>query len=114
MLPVPSGHLLIGTQKRGLLVYDGETLKPFHSTLEKVFVTELAGTDSDLWIGTQEKGVAHWHGGSVEWFDESNGMPDARVYSIALDGDRTMSERRLESLSSMVGSLRECWRRVRS
>jgi ligand-binding sensor domain-containing protein len=88
VLPVASGHLLIGTQKRGLLVFDGRTLQPFHSTLAKVFVTELAGTDSDLWIGTQDKGVAHWHGGSVEWFDESNGMPDARVYSIALDGDK--------------------------
>ena len=89
VLPVASGHLLIGTQKRGLLVFDGQTLQPFHSTLAKVFVTELAGTDSDLWIGTQDKGVAHWHGGSVEWFDEANGMPDARVYSIALDGDKT-------------------------
>lgn len=88
VLPVASGHLLIGTQKRGLLVFDGRTLQAFHSTLAKVFVTELAGTDSDLWIGTQDKGVAHWHGGSVEWFDESNGMPDARVYSIALDGDK--------------------------
>jgi ligand-binding sensor domain-containing protein len=89
VLPVPSGHLLIGTQKRGLLVYDGRSLQPFHSTLAKVFVTELAGTDTDLWIGTQDRGVAHWHGGSVEWFDESNGMPDARVYSIALDGEKT-------------------------
>ena len=89
VLPVPSGQLLIGTQKSGLLIYDGQTLQPFHSTLAKAFVTELAGTDSDLWIGTQDKGVAHWHGGSVDWFDESNGMPDARVYSIALDGDKT-------------------------
>jgi ligand-binding sensor domain-containing protein len=88
VLSVPSGHLLIGTQKRGLLVFDGQTLQPFHSTLAKTFVTELAGTDSDLWIGTQDKGVAHWHGGSLEWFDESSGIPDARVYSIALDGDK--------------------------
>ncbi len=88
VLPVSSGHLLIGTQKKGLLVYDGSTLQPFHSTLSKVFVTELAGTETDLWIGTQDQGVAHWHGGSVEWFTEQNGLPDARVYSIALDGNK--------------------------
>jgi ligand-binding sensor domain-containing protein len=88
VLPVSSGHLLIGTQKKGLLIYDGSTLQPFHSTLSKVFVTELAGTETDLWIGTQDQGVAHWHGGSVEWFTEQNGLPDARVYSIALDGNK--------------------------
>ena len=88
VLPVSSGHLLIGTQKKGLLVYDGSTLQPFHSTLSKVFVTELAGSETDLWIGTQDQGVAHWHGGSVEWFTEQNGLPDARVYSIALDGNK--------------------------
>jgi ligand-binding sensor domain-containing protein len=66
VLPTASGHLLIGTQKRGLLVYDGRTLRPFHSALAKVFVTELAGTESDLWIGTQDRGVGHWHGGS-DW-----------------------------------------------
>ena len=32
--------------------------------------------------------VAHWHGGSVEWFTEQSGLPDARVYSIALDGNK--------------------------
>ena len=89
VIPASSGHLLIGTQKHGLLVYDGRTLRPFHPTLAKVFVTELAGTESDLWIGTQDRGVAHWHGGSVEWFGEAQGMPDARVYAIAIAGDKT-------------------------
>jgi ligand-binding sensor domain-containing protein len=89
VLPAASGHLLIGTQKHGLLMYDGRALRPFHPTLAKVFVTELAGTEQDLWVGTQNSGVAHWHGGSVEWFGEAQGMPDARVYSIALAGDKT-------------------------
>jgi ligand-binding sensor domain-containing protein len=88
VLPVPSGHLLIGTQKRGVLVYDGQTLQPFHPTLANVFVTELAGTDSDLWVGTQDQGVAHWHGATAEWFGEAGGLPDRRVYAIALDAQR--------------------------
>jgi ligand-binding sensor domain-containing protein len=88
ILPLPSGHLLIGTAKRGLLVYDGRRLGPFHPTLAHIHVTELAGTESDLWIGTQDRGVAHWHGGATEWFDEASGLPDSRVFSIALAGDR--------------------------
>ena len=86
ILPTTSGHLLIGTAKRGLLLYDGQRLAPFHSTLQQLYVTELAGAESDLWIGTMGRGVAHWHGGSVDWFNEANGLPDARVYSVAVAG----------------------------
>ena len=86
ILPTASGHLLIGTAKRGLLLYDGHRLAPFHSTLQQLYVTELAGSESDLWIGTMGRGVAHWHGGSVDWFNEANGLPDARVYSLAVAG----------------------------
>ena len=88
ILPLPSGHLLIGTEKRGLLVYDGQRLGPFHAALTQVHVTELAGDDADLWIGTQDRGVAHFHGGNIDWFGEGSGLPDARVYAIATQGDR--------------------------
>jgi ligand-binding sensor domain-containing protein len=88
ILPTASGHLLIGTPKRGLLLYDGQRLAPFHSALKQLHVTELAGSESDLWIGTLDRGVAHWHGGSVQWFGEANGLPDARVYAIAAAGTR--------------------------
>ena len=89
ILPTASGHLLIGTAKRGLLLYDGQRLAPFHSTLQQMYVTELAGSESDLWIGTMDRGVAHWHGGSIDWFGETNGLPDSRVYSIAINGTHT-------------------------
>jgi hypothetical protein len=88
ILPTASGHLLIGTAKRGLLLYDGQRLTPFHPTLRQLYITELAGSESNLWIGTLDRGVAHWHGGGVEWFNEANGLPDARVYSITVAGDR--------------------------
>lgn len=86
VLATNSGHLLIGTAKRGLLVYDGQRLAPFHPTLKQPHVTELAGDEADLWIGTLNRGVAHWHGGSAEWFNDTNGLPDTRVYSIAIAG----------------------------
>ncbi len=88
ILPVASGRLLIGTDKAGLLVYDGQRLSPFHATFSHVRVAELAGTETDLWIGTADRGVAHWHGGSADWFGEAEGLPDERVYAIALAGDR--------------------------
>ena len=89
ILPLPSGHLLIGTSKRGVLIYDGHRLSSFHPALADVHVTELAGSDTDLWVGTQDRGIAHWHGGSAEWFGENDGLPDARVYTIAASGEKT-------------------------
>jgi ligand-binding sensor domain-containing protein len=84
ILPLSSGELLIGTRKRGVLVYDGEKLRAFHPALAALHVTELAGSESDLWIGTQDQGVVHWQAGRAETFAESDGMPDPQVFSIAL------------------------------
>ena len=89
ILPLATGELLLGTSKRGVLIYDGHSLRSFHPTLADSDVTELAGSESDFWIGTQDRGVAHWHGGSAEWFSESDGLPDARVYAIATVGQKT-------------------------
>ena len=87
ILPLGSGGLLIGTTKRGVLEFDGRSLKQFHPTTANLYVTALAGTESDVWIGTPNQGVLHWRGGQVERVGESEGMPDARVESLALDGE---------------------------
>jgi hypothetical protein len=89
ILPLSSGQLLIGTRNRGVLVYDGEKLSAFHPSLSALRVTEMAGTEGDLWIGTQESGVVHWQAGRVESFTEAEGMPDRQVFSIVLHGDKT-------------------------
>ncbi len=86
MLPLASGRLLLGTAKFGLLVFDGKTLQRFHSTTSNLYVTALAGTESDLWIGTLDRGVLHWRGGQAETLSEANGLPDARVESVVVDG----------------------------
>lgn len=87
LLVISSGQLLIGTRKAGVLVYDGHELKPFHATLTNLAVTELAGDNGELWVGSGDRGVAHWHGGITDWFGEANGLPDAHVYAIAVAGD---------------------------
>lgn len=84
LLPLASGRLLIGTAKLGLLVYDGTVLKRFHSTTDNMYVTALAGTDADLWVGTLDDGLLYWHGGQTERIGEEQGLPDRRVEQIAL------------------------------
>ena len=88
ILPLASGRLLIGTSKKGVLIYDGRRLGPFHPALANMHVTELAGDESDLWVGTMDRGVLHWHGGIVDEFNEAQGLPDPQVLSLAADNDR--------------------------
>jgi len=84
ILPVSSGHLLIGTKKRGVLVYDGKTIQELHLTLSHLYVQALAGNEVDLWVGTLDQGVKHWHAGTTETFGEEQGMPDRQVQAIVL------------------------------
>ena len=85
ILPVDTGRLLIGTEKAGVLVYDGHALAPFHSSVADVPVTALAGNDSDLWIGTLDRGLLHWKAGALETLDEV--LPDKQILSLALSGE---------------------------
>lgn len=89
ILPVPSGHLLFGSKKRGVLVYDGRKISVLHPTLDAVYVTSLAGNESDLWVGTLNHGVLHFHAGATESFAEAQGFPDPQVQSLAISGDTT-------------------------
>lgn len=84
LLPLASGRLLIGTAKAGLLVFDGKVLRSFHPTTDKIYVTALAGTDAELWVGTLNDGLLYWHGGQTDRIGEEQGLPDRRVEQIAL------------------------------
>jgi len=89
ILPASAGHLLIGTRKRGVLIYDGKHLAPLHPSLNSLYVTALAGTESDLWIGTINQGVFHWHAGVVDSFGEEQGLPDRQVQCLATSGGKS-------------------------
>jgi ligand-binding sensor domain-containing protein len=89
VLPAESGHLLIGTRKRGVLLFDGKQITPLHSTLSSLYVTALAGSESDLWVGTLNRGVLHFHAGETDAFSEEQGLPDPQVHSLAIAGDAT-------------------------
>jgi ligand-binding sensor domain-containing protein len=89
ILPASAGRLLIGTKKRGVLIYDGKHLAPLHPSLNSLYVTALAGTESDLWIGTLNEGVFHWHAGAVDSFGEEQGLPDRQVQCLTTSGETT-------------------------
>jgi ligand-binding sensor domain-containing protein len=91
LLPTASGRLLLGTESAGVLAYDGQHLQAFHPSLAHLHVTALAGDAADLWVGTLDQGVVHWHAGQVErWSNatpQANGLPDAQVLAIQVAGD---------------------------
>jgi ligand-binding sensor domain-containing protein len=88
LLPCSDGHLLLGTKKRGVLVYDGRTIRELHPTLAHLYVQALAGSDLDLWVGTLDQGVKHWHAGMTESFSVEQGLPDQQVQAIGLQDDK--------------------------
>ncbi len=82
VLPVSTGRILLGTERHGVLSWDGQTLSLLHPSLAGLKVTALAGTETDLWIGTVDQGILHWHAGQLDRFAEKEGMPDVRVLSL--------------------------------
>ncbi len=84
VLPLPSGRVLLGTKRRGVLVYDGKRLAPLHRALASFHVTALAGDESDLWIGTLDRGTLHWQAGQLDAFSEAEGLPDRQVLALAV------------------------------
>ena len=81
VLALGSGRLLLGTERRGVLAFDGRWLSPFHARLNATHVTALAGDDADIWIGTLDSGVFHQHAGQLE---QLSALPDPQVLSIAV------------------------------
>ena len=79
-LPLKVGRILFGTEKAGVLSFDGKTLSDFHESLRNMHVTALAGDDTDLWVGTLDRGLLHWRAGQVTAISN---LPDKHVLSIA-------------------------------
>ncbi len=87
ILPLATGRVLVGTAKAGVLAFDGKQLAPLHPSLADLQVTALAGEEASLWIGTADSGVIHWHAGQLDRIGEQEGIPDAHVFSISIEGD---------------------------
>jgi len=88
VLPLSTGRILLGTAKKGVLAYDGKQISPLHPLLTNLQVTALAGVESNVWVGTLNQGVMHWHAGQVDRFGEAEGLPDPQVSSLAVVGEK--------------------------
>lgn len=93
ILPLSTGDVLLGTRKLGVLVYSGGAkangageLSYLHPQLTDRSITALAGEAADLWVGTQDSGLIHFHGGAADTFASAQGMPDDDVTSLAVHG----------------------------
>src|ERR1017187_8192693 len=51
VLPLSTGQLLLGTEKDGVIVYDGNRIKPFHPSLAKLNRPSPAADPAALWVG---------------------------------------------------------------
>jgi hypothetical protein len=94
ILPLSTGDLLLGTRRRGALLYNGATLTPLPFNLPgidpaKLQITALAAVDSaSFLIGTRNAGVFYAHAGTVEYADTTSGLPDNQVESLAVAANR--------------------------
>lgn len=88
LLPLSTGRVLLGSDKSGVLVFDGETLAHFHPALKDLPVTALAGSETELWAGTADRGAIRWRAGEVARYGEAEGLPDKQVLSLAVEGER--------------------------
>ena len=93
LLPLATGELLIGTARRGLLIYRGTTgnggaeLESFHAQLANLAITALAADATGFWVGTRNHGVRHWHAGEIDRFEDTE-LPDEQVNAIAVRKDK--------------------------
>ena len=84
VLALASGRVLLGTQHNGVLAWDGHRLVPLAAGLNGAYVTALAGAESDLWIGTLNRGVYRYHAGQLD--AHAGALPDPQVLSISVAG----------------------------
>jgi ligand-binding sensor domain-containing protein len=83
--PMSTGGVLLGTASRGVLAYDGKRMRVLHGELAQGRVNALAGTDTDLWVATADRGLLHLRGGQIRTFTE---LPEPNVLSVAADSER--------------------------
>jgi ligand-binding sensor domain-containing protein len=101
ILPLSTGDVLVGTRKLGVLLFSGENargregadragkLAYFQPTLSNLAVTALAGDAGDVWVGTQDRGVMHWHGGEADALGTAQGLPDEQITALMTRGSKS-------------------------
>lgn len=86
-----NGGVLIATQKDGVYIYDGESVKPFHteidSTLKDGDLFSIASNNNYIAFGFINKGVAvtDVKGSNTIWFNTKNGLANNTILTMTFD-----------------------------
>ena len=89
-ITLPDGDLLLGTRRRGVLRFDGETLRYERPEWRNLLVTcMLAAANGDVWIGTQADGLYLSRAGVIRHFESD--LPDPHIETLAAHGDQVLA-----------------------
>ena len=89
----PDGYLWVATLD-GLVRFDGARMTTFARSefpalgSNRILALQVDGA-GDLWIGTEDGGVARFSGGAFHTFGAADGLPDRFVPALAADGSAT-------------------------
>jgi ligand-binding sensor domain-containing protein len=78
---VKTGHVLLGTAKAECSCSMASNFDTFHESLKNIRITALAGDETDLWVGTADRGLLHWRAGQVT---SVGPLADPHVLSVAV------------------------------
>lgn len=81
---LPTGDLLLGTRRHGVLRYDGEHLTPYRAELRTAAVTALLATEDTVAVGTQNDGLYLTHAGVTHHLLAE--LPDPHIEALATNG----------------------------
>jgi ligand-binding sensor domain-containing protein len=88
---IGNGRIAFGTDRLGVLVYDGKHIGWLHPSLRDLRVTTLAGDETSLWVGTADQGLIHLRAGELQRYTEPEGLPDAHVTALAISDDQAFA-----------------------
>ena len=83
-----SGKIWIGTNDKGISVFDGKAWTYYTSEKELAnnFIRDIViDTKSAMWVVTDNKGISHFDGVNWTTYNTSNGLPNDLLYTITFD-----------------------------
>ncbi|MCQ2351357.1 MAG: LuxR C-terminal-related transcriptional regulator [Paludibacteraceae bacterium] len=86
-----NGGVLVATQKDGIYIYDGESIKPFHTEIDNILKDDdlfsIASDNRHIAFGFINKGVAvtNIKGTGTIWFNTKNGLANNTILNMTFD-----------------------------
>ncbi|MFN8155128.1 MAG: two-component regulator propeller domain-containing protein [Bacteroidia bacterium] len=80
------GRLWLGTDGKGLLMYDGKSIHEYSiSANAKIVYSIEEDFSGNIWCSTQHNGIYRYDGKSFRNFNLNNGLSELDIYGISID-----------------------------